>query len=444
VYLLTGLAQTVKGRLDRTESVLELEKEGDKKHIFDIMKYVDKEVNGCPYYRLKNKLKMSNTYLAPYIAWLKKNDFLTEIKGKKFLNKKGRKALIELDDYFSSAETSLKFMWETGFTIEGKATVDTKISDATKNAVFSNQVIQQKIIELAACLANLPEGAKLTVEVPPIGSTNILAFLKVSWNFYWKKVTDSTGSMRNFAPLYINLQLTDKKSTEKYLHFWKEHLRLHEQNEIVFQHFSTNESGQRVPSGEEFPLKPLLPIELQSLLPYFIDNKNTKQWIESQLEKDPDWFMPHSVWVALGFKQRRDDLSVDSIEHVSPPIFHRIVSQELPRGYGLFDSVLKYMVQKGEESGIKALCLWIQEADWKETAFYESWKLLRNEYRSKIEDDPKLKKVSEVLDCAFVEYIKAEHAPFVNLEKVFSDYLQQQDTSIIIEGIRKGNYKIQN
>lgn len=445
MYLLTASALTVKRRLDKTKSILELEKEVDQKHIFDIMKYVDTQVNGCPYSSLKNKLEMSNTYLAQYAAWLKKNGYLMKAKRKMFLREKGKKALIELYDFFSSAETSLRFVWETSDLNRGEATINAKIGDVTKNAIFSNKLIQQKIIELSAFLANFPEGVNLNIEVPPIESKKILALLKLFWDFYWSKVTDLNCSISNFASLSINLQLTNDNSLARYSRFWKAHLeRYDDLKDSIIDCQIVDKSNNKITSEYQAHLFPLLPKELESCLPYFIEDYKTRQWIESRLEQDQDWFMPHPVWVKLGFKQRREDLSVDSIERVSPPIFHKIISHQLPLGYGLFDSILKYMVQKGEEGGVEAFCLWIQDADWKVADFYESWKLLRKEYRFKIENDPQLKKVADVLDCALIEYIKAKRSPNVDLYKVFVEYLQIQDHTRVIEQIRVGTYSINN
>jgi hypothetical protein len=421
---------------------LELENEKDKKHIFELLKCIKEWRNGIRYSKLKKslkKLKFSNTYLVAYISWLESNGYLANNKRLKCLSEKGEKALLELYGFLSPCEPSFKFTFDFSNSKEAQATLKGKITDTTKNGIFSKKFIQQRILELSAALSILGEDLDLTIRIPPIDQEKVV-LLKILWEFYWQKATEPSISPNPLGPFYILLQ---EENRERYTNYWKEHLK----SFISFREMtiieSTTINGKEVESKSS-PLVTVLPSELESILPEFIEDPEIKQWIESKLEKDTDWFMPHPIWVEMGFKRRREDLSVDSFDHVSPPIFHEITSPKLPVSYGEFDIILRYAAEQNDERGISGLCSWItKDSKWKKNDFYESWRILRQEFESEISRKPRLGKISQILDQVLIEYI-ANHIPNVNLKTVLDDYLHGKDIDKIISGIRNRDYLVTN
>lgn len=145
----------------------------------------------------------------------------------------------------------------------------------------------------------------------------------------------------------------------------------------------------------------------------------------------------------IGFKQRREDLSVDSVNRVSPPIFHEIISPELPQEYGAFDNIFRFVVQNDPKS-IQALYFWIlEDSKWKRPDFFKSWRIIRNEFKEKIDEDQKLRNLARILDQALCEYITENHSPTVNLQLVLDDYLRFKDADKIISEIRNGKYRLE-
>jgi hypothetical protein len=305
-------------------------------------------------------------------------------------------------------------------------------------AVFSNKFIRDRILELSAALF-FSEDISLTIRIPAIRHKGILAFLRILWGFYWQKVTDPSVKPNIFGPLYINMYLSDEKGIESYTEFWRKHVeKFLRYNGKMFK-AEMYHWGKK--SLVERPLFHLLPPELEDLFPVFLNHEEIKKWIEKQLEKEPDWFMPHLVWVKLGFKQRKENLSVDSLAQVYPPFFHQIMSPSLPKDYGLFDNLIQIVDRKGDENSIRALCNWIIiSANWRDQDFYRSWRILRKECRDKRSETPLFGEVARILDEALRKYIIADRKPNVNLKKALRDYISSKDVQSVETGIRDGKY----
>jgi hypothetical protein len=189
----------------------------------------------------------------------------------------------------------------------------------------------------------------------------------------------------------------------------------------------------------EVPFYPLIPQELEKMLPEYLKDKDCKQLLETQIEKDPDWFMPHPVWVELGFKQRRENLSVDSITHVSPPFFHTITMQGLPAGFGDFESILRYVARRNDNDSIETLCLWvINDTNSNSPDFCQSWQILRQIFREEINQNSAIGRISPLFDEALIKYISGGNIPVLNLKSVFSFYYTTKDTQKVLERISQG------
>jgi hypothetical protein len=417
---LTSSFKEILQRLNESSSVLD-QKDLDKEHIFELLKMMNNNSMTVSELKAAKTLKFSNTYRVAYLRWFKEKGFLIDQIAPKKLSEKGIDALIELEDYLSPLETKLKVDWGLSSS-EVEATLDGEIEGITKTAIFSKEYVRNRILELCACLSSSSSPVELNIRIP-VASNELSGLLKLMWNFYWRKVTDKSAPTP-LGPLIINIGLTDDTNKSRYTNFWKEHLRTY------FQRKEIEGIGYTI-----------LPQGLEGLLKVFIEKEEVKRWIENQLGKDADWFMPHPIWVELGFKKRRENLAIEAIDHVSPPIFHEIKAPGLPSGYGDFDSILRDVVQKNNEKTIDILCIWlIQNPIWRYANFYKSWRILRKVHKEKIAEDPKLEHVNRILDQALCQYIGAGHNPNVDLQKVFSDYLRSKDVENIVNGIKNGKY----
>jgi len=450
---MTVSVSVVKKRLDRYASVIELlkgDKESDKKRFYDVLEHIEKarriQRNYITYLKTKRaRPKVSIPYLEACIKWLKEKGYLDEKKGKKrrillFLTDNGREALQRLDDYFFAPleNPELRIKLELQEEKEVVATLTGDPDNITKTAILSNSFIRDKILELSAALCSSLGKVSLNIDLSPANEgAAVVSLLKVLWSFYWQTLTKYKLGL--LGPLYIDMHLTHEEDKKTYTEFWKEHLE-------KFLRFDGMESMHDLFKGEKSwtvkrPLFPLLPQELENLLPIYTKDEEVKRWIEKRLEKDPDWFMPHFFWVKLGLKQSPERKELDSVDDVSPPIFHEITSPKLPREYANFDSMISHVVRKGDEESVKVLCMWIVGvSDWRTPDFYESWRILRREHEAKIGEDPKFRDTAKILDAALLEYILADRNPNVDLHSAFNDYLVSEDVEMVIRKIKGGRY----
>ena len=441
---MTISSQKVWERLKEFARPVDLQKEEDKQRIFKLLKTIKNAKNGISTTELKEskQIGFSNTHLIPYLRWLKETGHLTQEKGAKRLTQKGEEALRELDEYLCTPETALKISWDLPSKKEVEASMKGKLDNITKMAIFSKDFVQNKIIELSAALSLIPEDVELTIRIQPI-EPNIHAFLRLLWSFYWRITTPLGGTPSVFGLLSLKLNLKGEGKEDAYTKFWKKHLEdFYKFKGITAKGFA--EINGRREETEASPLLPPLPSELEPLFMIQLKDGAIRNWVEGRLEKYPDWFMPHPIWVDLGFKQRRDALSVDSVTHVSPPIFHEISSPELPEQFGDLEIILRDVVKKGEENTINAFCNWIKlDSVWRNSGFYKSWGILRKEYKNKIVDDPRLGEVARILDQALCEYIISDHRPNVNLQLALEDHVRsKKGANNVVARIRDGEYKI--
>jgi len=448
---MTVSVSMVKKRLDRYASAVELLK-SDKKRFYDILEHIEKarriQRNYITYLKTKcARPKVSIPYLEACIKWLKEKGYLDEKKGKKrrkllFLTDSGREALQRFDDYFFAPleNPELRIKLELQEEKEVVATLSGDPDNITKTAILSNSFIRDRILELSAALCSSLGKVSLNIDLSSTKEgTAVVSLLKVLWSFYWQTLTKYKLGL--LGPLYIDMHLTYEEDKKAYTEFWKEHL------ETFLRFDGTSMQEYEMFHGEKSwtvkrPLFSLLPKELENLLPIYIKDEEAKKWIEKRLEKDPDWFMPHFFWVKLGLKQSPQRKELDSVNDVSPPIFHEVTSPKLPGEYAKFDSMISYLVRKEDEESVKILCMWIVgESNWTNPDFYESWRILRREYKAKIGEEPKFRDIAKILDAALLEYILADHNPNVDLQSALNDYLTSEDAETVIRKIKDAKYR---
>lgn len=432
----------MKERLGSCSSVLNLQ-EKDKIHVFELIKCIDNAKNGLTISRLKKEylgrgkpLHFSNTCLIAYIDWLNRRNYITLERAKK-LTKDGKAALVVLNDFLSPPKTNFEFFWNNDQQAN-RACFTGQLDDMTKTLIFSRDYFRNLIVELSAYLSAVPNTVDLTITVEPLKSRNVLGFLKFLWRFYYLIVTDSRVNVNVFAPLLIKTHLTDDESKQKYCDYWKTRLSNYLKCKgTIFEDVITFDGvAEKLPLP---PLFPFIPQELEVMLPVFLKDAECLHLLETQIEKDPDWFMPHPVWVLLGFKQRREDISIDSISHVSPPYFHTINMQGLPEGFGNFESILRYVELKNDNEGIEAFCHWVMiEKNSDGSDFYRSWQILRQAFVESIHKNSALARIAPLLDEAWIKYISDGNKPVLNLKSVFSFYLTTKDTQKVLEKINQG------
>ncbi len=434
---MTTSVAKIRKRLGQKHAVLDLE-ERDKERIYSLLKNIGKENNGKTISDLKQqlgnngKLKFSKNYLVGSLFWLQKEKYLSfddSIRRRKpyFLTDEGRKALLELSNYLFVPKKSLKISLNFPEVKIIEAELSGNLENIAVNAIFSNNFIIEKILELSAGLF-LPKPVTLTINIPASTEKKIQTLLKVLWSFFCQKASDHNLHPNLFGPLYLGMFLLNKKSLEKYTKFWKEQVGKYFGSRII--HPAT-----KFPRDDFFP--PFLPSEL-STLPVFLKDERVKQWIENRLAKEYDWFMPHLFWVKLGFKERKVTTSVDSVGNISPPIFHEIITPQFPEFYGLFDNMIR-VVDRNEEKSIRTFCRWLADADnWKDHNFYESWIILRIEHKT--DEVTNFDDVFNILDRSLQEYIIAESNPKVDLSLALNDYLLSGDVEKVMIGIKKGKY----
>lgn len=104
--------------------------------------------------------------------------------------------------------------------------------------------------------------------------------------------------------------------------------------------------------------------------------------------------------------------------------------------------MIRYVVRKEDEESSKVLCMWIaKSSDWRNQGFYESWRILRREQKTRIGQEQKLRDVAEILDAALLEYIVADHNPNVDLQSAFNEYLVFEDAEMVVRKIKRGKYR---
>lgn len=439
----------VKKRLDKYSKIEHL-LEQDKKRFVDILKRIEVtqriELNYLTYLKNVGRPKVSTYYLIACLNWLREKGLLERKKGKYrrkllFLTDNGRKALQILDDFFSSPIETPELVINLSFDENNEVKVNLKseqLNNITKTAILSNTFIRDRILELSTALCSSNSSITLSIDIPPIKGKTIIAFLKTLWSFYSQTI--NKRKYTSLGPLYMDAGITNDENRKLYTEFWKKHLE-------TYLQFQGKQIGYTMFHGEKTwtpqnPLFPLLPHALESLIPIFIKDEEVKMWVEKQLEKDPDWFMPHFFWVKLGFKQSPNREKIESVEQATPPIFHEITSPRLPSNFAKFDSMISYMVRNGDEKSLEVLCMWIaRESDWKHRDFYESWRILRKLHELRISSEWKFGEVAKILDAALLEYIINDYTPNFDLQSILSRYLVSGDVETIIAEMRTGKYR---
>lgn len=445
----------IKKRLFESSSIPAL-KESDRKRVWRFLKALGLQglwIRGI----LKKRELKSRRYTLPLKDWLLENGFIEESKEgrKKILKRteKGEDAFLQLDSYYSPSNSEgLRIIIDLGGEKQAKVTVGVKSSKGKEGLSVSEKVgaltygrLFKRLLGFATFFAiNARKDFKaegLCIKVEPGEIDFDLFLLLVSlWEKYAEIVQEGRwGKAELLEGFYDSLRLTHLSGMDLYP-YWKYWRNVEEEMRCKIK------NGE----GVNFDFLPFPRSDLEK--------SNVRSWIEKRLEEDPDWFMPHFIWVQLGFKQRKD-LAKPSV--ANPPHFAKVgrsyrmvanLKRELDTAYGirmkgnaesfplgpvLYETLKKELGKPPDDIQLAfGFLIWSLSDYQSRSEFYDAWKIIRQEY----EDFPE---VSRILDAALLRYIYAGEKPDVDLNFVFEDLILRHYTSIeIAESIRSGGYKL--
>jgi hypothetical protein len=194
-------------------------------------------------------------------------------------------------------------------------------------------------------------------------------------------------------------------------------------------------------------VRSLLPPELIELVK---KSQRIRHWIDKKLNRDPDFFIPHIFWIALGFKQRKIPDVPTRINPPPPEIWlsydefsQKLIETEdmLRHAHGILSGKIQPLNNafSKEQAAYDFIHGIFAKYDWDlDPDFYRCWMVLRRNYSSSLPD------VSSILDAAFAQYrSKSLSRPDVDLAKVFADLARKKHGAHeAIEMIRKGDHGI--
>jgi len=179
-----------------------------------------------------------------------------------------------------------------------------------------------------------------------------------------------------------------------------------------------------------------------------LNDNSVREWIDKILDEDPDWLLPHIVWViSFAFKKRR---SLKEWKKVSPPYYITIHSPIVFKKALALKSVLedyrKHIIKGEKKQALKFLARFFRKSMQEEgdlilaaqydPEFYESWRLIKERYKSPWWEAW----VSCIINAALYRYI-ADEKPSVDLWKAFIDIAKGEHSAIEVEKlIRNGGY----
>jgi predicted transcriptional regulator len=442
----------VKERLSNSFSIREL-KEGNREQVWRFLKAIGLQGTWIRSILRREGLR-SNQYALATKWWLLEKGFICEeAKGRKKilkLTEKGEDAFLWLDSYYSpSNDERLMILINLGREKQAKVTVEVKSSKEKGGLNASERVsaltharLFKRLLGFATFFAiNADEDFKadeLCIKVEPGEiDSDVLLLLVSLWEKYSEIVQE--GRLKKVELLegfYDSLRLTHLSSIELYP-YWKYWRKVEE------------EVRCKIEKGEEVNFDFLrFPRDV-------VEKDSVRSWIEKRLEEDPDWFMPHLIWVQLGFEQRKN---IDRPSVANPPYFAAI------GGFYEMAGALKthldhaYRIKMGEEEGPFVMHKILKEHGMtpdnvqvaytflalrlldhqRQSEFYEAWKILRKEYTELLPD------ISRILDAALLRYVYAGKKPDVDLESVFEDLILRRYSPIeIANNVKNGFYKLE-
>jgi predicted transcriptional regulator len=446
----------VKERLSRSSSIHEL-KERDREHVWRFLKAIGLQGTWIRSILRREGLR-SNQYVLGTKWWLLQKGFIREKaeRRKKILTltEKGEDALIKLDSYYVSPRNGkLKIFVDLGGQ-KAEVAVELKSSKRKKGLTVSESIsaltaprLYGRLLGFATFFAinSANEDSRrigvdnVSIDVKPGEIDNdIILFLISLWERYREIINGRhLGKDELLERFYDSLRLAQSSSIEL-SPYWKYWRRVED------------EARSQIQKGRKIDF---------SFLPFpkvLLEEKNVRSWIDKRLDDDPDWFMPHFLWVQLGFGQRKN---VDKPSLAHPPYFICVgkfyemagvlkreldAAQSIKMGGKQGSSLLLHEILKKElgvppdDTQVAHVLLAPSLIDHQnKSEFYEAWKIIREEYKDSFPE------VSRILDAALLRYVYAGEKPDVDLDPVFEDLVLRRYSYVeIADKIRDEFYKL--
>jgi hypothetical protein len=449
----------VKHRLSGHPSVRELQGQ-DQNRVYKILKVIGSKQPIWTRELLRHVKGMDNRYLLAAKSWLLEKDYISEVRDgpRKYirLTERGGDELIKFDTYFSIPEP-----FTLGFEIgigDKKSLASVKVESTRKKRLTSIEEVRvltiprlhRLLVGFVTWLVILLGKEEADTFTVKLGSKSVDSDLLISLAFFWVRYKEiiQGGIPRRFDPLdYADFCPPNYKELELYRNYWR---KVEEEAKIKVNGGETVDFGRILGWGLDWAIS---------------HDEKLRRWIDRKLDQDPDWFMPHRLWVQLGFKQRRS-LNVPS--HANPPSITVVTSQ----AYGLVDElnttllrahalktdtkippiitkairraveknlVLEKRLEKfGNEQVAYASLLELFGQHQTRPELYEAWRYVREHNEGSLND------VFKILDAALLRYIFHDKKPDVNLTSVFEDLVLGNITGEkAVEMINEGHYKLE-
>ena len=397
----------------------------------------------------------SNRYTLATKEWLLKNRFIHEKSdGRRKILKltdKGADALIGLDTYYSAPpEAYLEFVIDIGDE-NSRASVRVESSGKKLNPAekIKTLVIPRLrdlligfITHLTILLSNEPPDV-LSIKLEAKHATRDFYLPLVAFWVRYREITQGI-SLHLFSLLDADFRPPSDAELERYRSYWRK---------------VEHETRMKLERGEELDFSEFLGRDLNWFIVEDEGNEKLARWIDKKLDEDPDWFMPHLLWVQLGFRQRRS-LSLPSSANAPSVTFMAnrvyVLAEELikllSRAYCIKagsehplieEAVRQHIGEKlgktlqGAQKAYAFLSEWMARRQ-NEPDLYEAWRCTRQQMRDVFPE------VSAILDAALLRYIFASNRPKVDLASLFKDLALGNITSAheAVEKIGKGKYGI--
>ena len=445
--------ENIKKRLSEHSSPIEL-KPKDRERTWKFLKAISLQGTWIRNILRQDGLR-SNRYTLATKEWLLENRFIHEKSdGRRKILKltdKGADALIRLDTYYSApSEAYLEFVIDIG---DEKSRASVRVESSDKKLKPAEEIKTLVIPRLRDLLIGFITHLTILLSDEPPDVLSIKLDAKhAARDFYlplvafWIRYREITQgiNLHLFDLLDADFRPPSDAELERYRSYWRK---------------VEHEARVRLERGKELDFSELLGRNLNWFIVEDEDNEKLTRWIDKKLDEDPDWFMPHLLWVQLGFRQRRS-LSLPS--SANPPSVTAIAN----RVYVLAEELIKllsraYCIEAGSEhpligevirenigkklgrklQGVQMAYAFLSE--WmaqrqNEPDLYEAWRYTRQQTRDAFPE------VSAILDAALIRYIFANNRPKVDLASLFKDLALGNITSAheAEEKIGKGKYEI--
>ena len=398
-----------------------------------------------------------NRYTLAMKEWLRENGFISAPDKKEGrrrilrLTNRGVDALFKLDTYYSAPPVaSLEFVIDVGDE-KSRASVrvecsDRKLTPAEEMETLVMPRLRDLLIGFVTHLTILLGDETPNVLSIKLDAKHVVRDLYLPLVAFWVRYKEITrgNTLHLFDALDADFRPPSDAELERYRSFWRR---------------VEQKARKKMESGEKVDFSEFLGRNLNWFIVENEDNEKLTKWIDKKLDKDPDWFMPHLLWVQLGFKQRRSlslpsnanppsITAIDNRKYMLVEKLTRLLSRahRLKTGseHPLIEEAIKEDIEEklGRKlQGVQLAYAFLSEVMTQlqnEPDLYEVWRHTRRHHRHIFPE------VSAILDLALLGYIFSDNKPKVDLALVFKDLA----LSNIIhackseEEIKKGSYEI--